>query len=66
MIQAEHELHTRRKGRNIGVGLLLAGFATIVFGLSAVKVTLGDATEGFDHVARPALAIAAEDQNGSN
>ncbi|MEQ3625110.1 MAG: hypothetical protein ABNH26_05940 [Celeribacter sp.] len=42
MIQAEHELHKRRRGRNIGVGVLLAGFIAIVFGLTVVKVTRGD------------------------
>lgn len=55
-IQVEHELHQRRKGRNIGVGLLLAGFIAIVFGLTVVKViALGDANkfEGFDHVVQP-------------
>ena len=37
-----HELHTRRKGRNIGVGLTLAVFIFIVFGLTVVKVARGD------------------------
>ena len=38
----EHDLHGRRKGRNIGVGLTLAAFIVIVFGLTVVKVTRGD------------------------
>ena len=57
-IKVEHELHGRRKGRNIGVGLLLLGFIGIVFALTVVKVTqLGDARkfENFDHVARPQI-----------
>ena len=57
-IHVEHELHGRRKGRNVGVGLLLAGFIAIVFGLTVVKVIqLGDAAkfEKFDHVARPLI-----------
>ncbi|MGJ8621637.1 MAG: hypothetical protein ACSHW1_02600 [Yoonia sp.] len=57
-IHVEHELHTRRKGRNFGVGLILIGFIAIVFGLTVVKVLqLGDAGqfEKFDHVARPQL-----------
>lgn len=37
-----HELHKRRFGRNLGVGLTLAGFIVIVFGLTVVKVTRGD------------------------
>lgn len=57
-IHVEHEIHTRRKGRNIGVGLLLLGFICIVFGLTVVKVLqLGDlrAFETFDHVVRPQI-----------
>ncbi len=38
MIRATHELHTRRRGRNIGVGLILAAFVVIVFGMTIVKV----------------------------
>ena len=37
-IRQEHEVHQRRKGRNIGVGLLLGGFIALVFGLTFVKV----------------------------
>lgn len=55
-IEVEHELHHRRKGRNIGVGLLLGAFIAIVFGLTVVKViALGNANkfEAFDHVVQP-------------
>lgn len=37
-----HEIHTRRFGRNLGLGLVLAGLVAIVFGLTMVKVTRGD------------------------
>ncbi|WP_417719778.1 hypothetical protein [Salipiger sp.] len=37
-----HELHKRRQGRNAGVGLVLAAFIVIIFGLTVVKVTQGD------------------------
>lgn len=60
-IKVEHELHERRKGRNMGVGLLLLGLIGIVFGLTVVKVLqLGDITqfERHDHVARPQLVPA--------
>jgi hypothetical protein len=53
-----HEIHSRRFGRNLGVGLALVGMVVIVFGLTVVKVLqLGDITqlERFDHVARPQL-----------
>lgn len=57
-IRVEHEVHQRRKGRNFGVGILLASFIGMIFALTVVKVIqLGDARqfESFDHVARPAI-----------
>lgn len=62
-IKVEHEIHSRRRGRNIGVGLLLVGFIGIVFGLTVVKVLeLGDARqfETYDHVARPQIVPVEE------
>ena len=41
-IKAEHEIHQRRKGRNVGVGLMLAGFVVLVLALTFVKITSGD------------------------
>lgn len=38
-INAEHEIHKRRFSRNLGVGLVLAGFVALVFALTVVKVT---------------------------
>ncbi|WP_439154716.1 hypothetical protein [Yoonia sp.] len=63
VIRVEHEIHNRRLGRNIGVGLLLVGFIGIVFGLTVVKVLeLGNAKqfETFDHVARPQIIPEGE------
>lgn len=63
VIRVEHELHGRRRGRNVGVGLLLVGFVGIIFGLTVVKVlNLQDIRqfESFDHVARPQLIPADE------
>ena len=54
-IRAEHEIHKRRSSRNIGLGLVLAGFVGLMFALSVVKVKSVGPIEGFDHVARPAL-----------
>jgi hypothetical protein len=50
-----HEMHTRRFGRNVGVGLLLAGLIGIVFALTVVKVTRGDPMQAYDHQVRPEL-----------
>ncbi|MDF1856208.1 hypothetical protein [Pseudooceanicola sp.] len=41
-IQVEHELHKRRRGRNLGLGLVLAAFVAMVFGLTMVKVARTD------------------------
>lgn len=41
-IRAEHELHGRRRGRNLGVGLMLGGFVVLVMALTYVKITQVD------------------------
>jgi hypothetical protein len=57
--QKPHEVHTRRFGRNLGLGLVLGAFVALVFGLTVVKVTRGDPMQGFDHSVRPELAPEA-------
>lgn len=39
-IAREHELHRRRFSRNLGLGLVLAAFVVLVFGLTLVKVKM--------------------------
>ena len=56
-LSQQHELHTRRYSRNVGVGVALAAFVAVLFGLSVVKVRTVGAVEGFDHIVRPALEI---------
>ncbi|MFZ5961879.1 hypothetical protein ACOXXX_02920 [Thalassococcus sp. BH17M4-6] len=46
-----HEIHTRRFGRNLGVGLVLASFIAVIFGLTVVKVSRGD----YEPVRAPAV-----------
>jgi len=41
-ITPEHEIHQRRFGRNLGLGLVLASFVALVFGLTVVKVKMLD------------------------
>ncbi len=41
-LRTEHELHTRRKGRNVGVGLMLAAFVLLVMAITVAKVTSDD------------------------
>jgi hypothetical protein len=38
--QVEHELHHRRRGRNIGLLVVLGAFVALVFALTVVKVTV--------------------------
>lgn len=73
-LRVEHEVHRRRLGRNLGLGLVLVALVAVVFGLTVVKVlNLGDvrAVEGFDHVAPvastavvPAPAVGAATGGG--
>jgi hypothetical protein len=49
----EHDLHKRRFGRNLGVGLTLVAFVALVFALTVVKVQRGDPMQGYDHVVQP-------------
>ncbi len=41
-IKAEHEIHTRRKGLNVGVGLMLGAFVLLIMVLTFTKITSTD------------------------
>lgn len=51
-LNAEHEIHRRRRSRNVGLGLVLIAFVVLVFGLTVVKVQQGNLMEAFDHQPR--------------
>ncbi len=53
-----HEMHQRRFGRNVGLGLALAGLIGVVFALTVVKVTRGDPMQAYDHQLRPEMLPA--------
>lgn len=53
-----HDMHQRRFGRNLGVGLALASLIGVVFALTVVKVTRGDPMQAYDHQVRPELEPA--------
>ncbi len=59
-IQVEHDIHHRRRSRNVGLGLVLVGLIAVVFGLTVVKVQQIGASQGFDHVVRPELLPGEE------
>lgn len=54
-LNTEHELHRRRRTRNLGLLAVLLAFAALVFGLSVVKISNGDMMEGFDHQYRNSI-----------
>ena len=58
-LRVEHELHRRRRSRNVGLGLTLGALILVMFGLSVVKITFVGPVEGYDHVVRPGLAEAS-------
>ena len=41
----QHELHKRRFGKNLGLGVILGSVVLIVFGLTVVKIGEGDFTD---------------------
>ena len=55
-IRAEHELHQRRRGRNVGLGLSLAFFVLLILALTMVKVARGD----FEMISQQAQNTAEE------
>lgn len=52
VMRTEHDMHRRRRSRNVGLGLVLVAFVALVFGLTVVKVRQGDLLEGYDHQSR--------------
>lgn len=59
-LKAEHELHGRRRSRNVGLGFVLIGFVALVFALTVVKVQQGGMLEAFDHQPRVSLLPTEE------
>lgn len=54
-MQRDSAVHVRRRGRNFGVLAILVAFMVVIFAITVVKIRTGGFSEGFDHVARPAL-----------
>ncbi|WP_156845233.1 MULTISPECIES: hypothetical protein [Paracoccus] len=61
-MRTEHELHSRRRSRNVGLGLVLLAFVALVFALTVVKVRQGDLMEAFDHSPRVSLTPAETEE----
>lgn len=56
----EHELHRRRRSRNVGLAIVLVGFVALVFGLSVVKIQNGDLMEAYDH--QPRVSVLPQEE----
>jgi hypothetical protein len=54
-LNQEHDLHRRRRSRNLAVGGVLLAFAVLVFAITIAKMTDGQMMEAFDHTLRPSL-----------
>lgn len=54
-----HALHKRRFGLNLGLGLVLAFFVVVIFGLTVAKVSVG----GFE--TRPGGSATAQPDTGT-
>ena len=61
-LNTEHELHRRRRTRNMGLLAVLLVFVALVFGLSVVKISNGHMMEGFDHQYRRSILPKPEGQ----
>lgn len=57
MITREHEMHVRRRSRNILLGLILGGFVVLVFAVTIVKMVNGNQMEAFDHSLRSSVMV---------
>ncbi|KEJ88268.1 hypothetical protein [Sulfitobacter donghicola] len=61
-LRQEHEIHTRRKGLNIGVGLLLGAFVLLVVLLTFTKIT----SSGFSIPASQANGVGEQVNTGAS
>jgi hypothetical protein len=56
-----NEIYLRRRSRNRGLGLTLAGLVALIFAVTLVKLDQGQPMQGFDHGLRPGLVPGAGD-----
>lgn len=58
-LRVEHELHGRRRSRNVGLGLVLGAFVFLVMGMTYVKLTAQNAEMAAEYAKKQAAAAAA-------
>ena len=49
-----HEIFTRRRSRNLGLGLTLGAFVLLIFAVTVVKLFEGEQIRGYDHTVETA------------
>ena len=54
-LEPVHDLHSRRFGRNVGIGVVLGALVALIFGLTVVKVSTGDNAKMFGHAPEAAV-----------
>lgn len=68
-IRVEHEIHRRRRSRNVGLGLVLGAFVFLIMGITYVKLTTQNAERAEKIRAEEAAAQGTETsttKKGSN
>ncbi|WP_298806247.1 hypothetical protein [uncultured Lentibacter sp.] len=58
--RVEHEIHGRRRSRNVGLGIVLGSFVFLVMGMTYVKLTAQNAAMAADHSKKVAAEAAAQ------
>ncbi|WP_298675317.1 cytochrome C oxidase assembly protein [uncultured Lentibacter sp.] len=57
--RVEHEIHGRRKSRNVGLGLVLGSFVILIMGMTYVKLTAQNAAMAEERAQTDAANAAA-------
>ena len=55
-----HELHGRRRGRNLALGAILGGLVLMIFAVTIVKLSSGVDMRGYDHTFETVPGAGAE------
>ncbi len=63
--RVEHEIHSRRRSRNVGLGVVLLAFVFLIMGLTYVKLTAQNAAIAEAHAKKQAAAEASEGTVGT-
>lgn len=61
-LRKEHEIHTRRRSLNIGVGVMLGAFVLLVMVLTFTKIT----SAGFKIPASKAIGVGEQLNSGGS